>query len=129
MITLVCILSDIFNSNCAPYSHLTLILSNVLLYVLFKGSPTNGLFNALPDHLMINLNVELNLPNDIPYIHEMQSMLLCQDLGLKKKSYKTSFGKDFVVDNDEGSKNRLFGPTIIIVALGAKEIGLFKPST
>ncbi len=34
-----------------------------------------------------------------------------------------------MVDNDEGSKNGLFGPTIIIVALGAKEIELFKPST
>ncbi len=33
------------------------------------------------------------------------------------------------MDNDEGSNNRLFAPTIIIVALGAKEIGLFKPST
>ncbi len=43
--------------------------------------------------------------------------------------YKTTFGKDFVVDNDEGSKNGLFGPTIIIVALRAKEIELFKPFT
>jgi hypothetical protein len=43
--------------------------------------------------------------------------------------YKTTFGKDFVVDNDEGSKNGLFGLTIIIVALRAKEIELFKPFT
>jgi hypothetical protein len=33
------------------------------------------------------------------------------------------------VDNDEGSKNGLFGLAIIIMALGAKEVELFKPST
>jgi hypothetical protein len=33
------------------------------------------------------------------------------------------------VDNDERTKNGLFGLAIIIVALGAKEIELFKPFT
>ncbi len=88
MITLVCILEDILNSNCAPHSHLSLILSNVLLYVLFKGSPANGSFNALPGHLTIHSHVESNLPNDIPYIHKMQSMLLCYDLGIKRNNIK-----------------------------------------
>jgi hypothetical protein len=33
------------------------------------------------------------------------------------------------MDNDEGVRNRLFGLAIIILAFGAKEKELFKPST
>jgi hypothetical protein len=38
--------------------------------------------------LTIHSHVESNLPNDIPYIHKMQSMLLCYDLGIKRNNIK-----------------------------------------